>query len=1149
MAIRTKYGKTPWGAEWLQSLEKVDFSNRLPRGRSYANRGMVSSIDIHGTRVIAKVKGSRPRPYSVDIKIPELPENIKAALGEKLEQEKLWQVALGNQQFAPEFLKWLKEIQGVFPKRWNDWHMGCSCPDWAVPCKHLASVIYALSQEIDRNPFLLFSLVGVDLNLKQAEESFDFFEQWSDFYGGTTSESHEALNKLDLSAIQTQGLDLLQMLAEAPPFYGKDFHKELTLFYKGLKRYPVYDLFEGAEDDPIFSTLKTVGNIQLTLDDKAEFFKLASSKSKRFTALPFDAKALLNFLSSLTPSDLPMFHPKIQWMQQAFSLAQHLVQQQLVRPSLWQAKKGFHILWAPISTEPAVEKALKQLEGAMPDGLIQLSSKTISNKLSEEGKLHALMIFLVEQLLATKLDESVVADHQALDHLFYRKKEVTFERIEDQSIPQAIALWLRPWQGLKKTHHYLLELVDQPSHIRASLKVAELGNKQEAIPLVEALKSDLPLKVLQDLEWLHRRWVPLGQLWRKDHVLLNYDPLELKDLLLQILPELQRLGMELRLDKALRSVVRPAISMRVDSSSDRVQSFFSMKELFEFDWKMALGDQLVDPAEFLKKALQLEGVVRIKDQYVMIDPTEIAKIQKRFEKLKDPKPMELIQIALSGEFEGTKIERTDTLMRLLENLRQQQSVDHPQGLLAELRPYQIEGYHWLYRNAKMGVGSILADDMGLGKTLQAISFLLKLKEEGHLSAKQAALIVLPTGLLTNWAHELQRFAPSLMFDTFHGQQRQINENVELTLTSYGMLRNQTAIFKKKKWQVMIIDEAQAIKNSTTAQSKAVRSVSAQMKIALSGTPVENSLTEYWSIMDYTNKGYLGALTAFKKNFVKPIELKQDEKQLHTFREITAPFIKRRLKTDKTVIADLPEKIEEDRYVNLTTEQSSLYEAVLNENLRQIREADGIQRKGMVLKMITALKQICNHPAQYHKESEIDHQFSGKAEALLPLIKEVISRGEKIIIFTQYRTAGDLIQQWIEKEVGLKAEFLHGGCSRKDRDEMVDQFQNNPDHRILLLSLKAAGTGLNLVAASHVVHFDLWWNPAVESQATDRAFRIGQKKNVMVHRLICSGTFEEKINEMINNKKGLADKVMEGNSQKWLGEMSNQELDAFFQLER
>jgi SNF2 family DNA or RNA helicase len=349
---------------------------------------------------------------------------------------------------------------------------------------------------------------------------------------------------------------------------------------------------------------------------------------------------------------------------------------------------------------------------------------------------------------------------------------------------------------------------------------------------------------------------------------------------------------------------------------------------------------------------------------------------------------------------------------------------------------------------------------------------------------------------------------------------------------------------------MIVDEAQNIKNYDTAQSKAVKSIPANIRIAMSGTPVENRLTEFWSIMDYANKGYLGTIKTFKEDFANPIQLSNDENVTAKFRKITAPFMMRRMKTDKTIISDLPDKIEQNQFAQLTKQQAALYQKTMLAAMEEIEGCDGkdqqtlFKRQGLVLQMILALKQVCNHPTQFLKNGQFDASLSGKTELLLELLDSIVDSSEKVLIFTQFTEMGDLLQRFIEERFGERPMFYHGGCSVKQREEMVHRFQHNRADKIFLLSLKAAGTGLNLTAASHVIHYDLWWNPAVENQATDRAYRIGQDKNVMVHRMICKNTFEERIDEMIQKKKHLAEMTV-ATGENWIGKLSNKELREIF----
>jgi SNF2 family DNA or RNA helicase len=441
--------------------------------------------------------------------------------------------------------------------------------------------------------------------------------------------------------------------------------------------------------------------------------------------------------------------------------------------------------------------------------------------------------------------------------------------------------------------------------------------------------------------------------------------------------------------------------------------------------------------------------------------------------------------------------------------------------------------------------------MGLGKTLQVISILLKFKEENAINDKHKALVVMPTGLLTNWQAEIAKFAPSVTTHIFHGAGRELKQfDADVMLTTYGVLRSDADLLKKVKWQVMIIDEAQNIKNHDAAQSKAVKSIHSNIRIAMSGTPVENRLTEFWSIMDFANKGYLGNVKSFKDDFANPIQVFNDEQVVSKFRKITAPFMLRRMKSDKSIISDLPDKIEQNQYSVLTKQQASLYEKTIRAAMEEIEGYDGsdsqtlFKRQGLVLQMILALKQICNHPTQFLKNGQFDSSLSGKMELLFELLDSIVESGEKVLIFTQFREMGDLLERFIAERFGEKPMFYHGGCNITQRQDMVERFQHNRADKIFILSLKAAGTGLNLTAASHVIHFDLWWNPAVENQATDRAYRIGQKKNVMVHRMITKNTFEERIDEMIQKKKHLADMTV-ATGENWIGKLSNKELQEIF----
>lgn len=558
--------------------------------------------------------------------------------------------------------------------------------------------------------------------------------------------------------------------------------------------------------------------------------------------------------------------------------------------------------------------------------------------------------------------------------------------------------------------------------------------------------------------------------------------------------------------------------------------------------QIAIGDKTIPIAEFRKLIKGVSGVVNIKGQYVLIDQKEIQTLLNNMDEDKALSHADLLQSALLEEYQEAKITLSPAARKIIKELMQSEQMALPKHLKATLRPYQERGYQWLYNNSKVGFGSIIADDMGLGKTLQVISLLLQFKQEGRLN-KRKALIVVPTTLITNWQKEIERFAPELQPHIYHGAKRAFKtDGCDLVITSYGMLRSDAALFQKIRWEVLAIDEAQNIKNPGTEQTKAVKKLKADVKIAMSGTPVENRLSEYWSLFDFVNSGYLGSAKYFNKVFALPIEIENNAAQLERFKKMTAPFILRRLKTDKSIINDLPEKMEHDCFVQLSKEQTALYQEVVNTMLDALKstEEHSIERKGLVFKMMTALKQICNHPSQFLKKEDDRVALSGKTELLLELLASIYEQDEKVLIFTQYKEMGEILARILEDAFDTKPLFLHGGVPRKKRDDMVEEFQNKKHVKIFILSIKAGGTGLNLTAANHVIHYDLWWNPAVEAQATDRAFRIGQQKNVLVHRLISKGTFEEKINQMLEDKKHLADLTV-ASGEKWMGDLSTKEL--------
>jgi len=498
------------------------------------------------------------------------------------------------------------------------------------------------------------------------------------------------------------------------------------------------------------------------------------------------------------------------------------------------------------------------------------------------------------------------------------------------------------------------------------------------------------------------------------------------------------------------------------------------------------------------------------------------------------------------------------------------SAKRVRGLKASLRPYQHNGVNWLHTMSSLQLGACLADDMGLGKTIQILALLLLVKQQRQPAASQlrksheadpppltkASLLVVPASLMANWQSEIAKFTPSLRATTLHPAETDIDlkddaevetviNSADLVITTYAML-SRLSVVATRTWRLLVLDEAQAIKNPSTRQTKAVKQLHAGARIALTGTPIENSLGDLWSLFDFLNPGLLGNATEFKR-FVKQLSTDQ-EPDFSSLRRLVGPYILRRLKTDKRVISDLPEKSEISAYCGLSKQQAKLYQASVRELSRQLSRVDGMKRRGLVLAYLMRFKQICNHPAQWMGAGEYATTDSGKFQRLERLCSELAERQEKVLVFSQFREISSPLSALLEGVYGRAGLVLHGGTAVKKRQTMVDQFQQDDGPPFFVLSLKAGGTGLNLTAASHVIHFDRWWNPAVENQATDRAFRIGQKRNVMVHKFVCRGTIEEKIDQMINEKVALADSVLDADGGKMLTEMADDELMQFVALD-
>ena len=602
------------------------------------------------------------------------------------------------------------------------------------------------------------------------------------------------------------------------------------------------------------------------------------------------------------------------------------------------------------------------------------------------------------------------------------------------------------------------------------------------------------------------------------------------------------------------------------------KGILSLRSLVQFDWELALGGEPLSREEFERLVALKQPLVQVRGQWVLLQPEEV-EAAIAFWKQRQEREMELrdaLNVALGatetvGGLPLTGVEVSGTLAEMVEQLQdgeQMTEIPTPDAFVGTLRPYQKRGTSWLAFMRRWGLGACLADDMGLGKTIQAIALLLHEREQNG-DDMEPALVICPASVLTNWKRESNRFAPDLRVLIQHGTDRATDETFvdevaprhDVILTTYGTARRDVTFLRFVPWSDVILDEAQNIKNPSAKQTRAVRRLEADNRIALTGTPVENRLSELWSIMQFLNPDLLGSQKRFRETFALPIERYQDAEATARLRNLVDPFILRRLKSDPTIIQDLPEKMEMKIPCTLTEEQATLYQAVVKESLERVEEAERegesqFSRQGAVLKALLRLKQICNHPAQYLSDGSALPGRSGKLERLTEMLEEVLDVEDRALIFTQFAEMGQMLHTYLQTLFGVEALYLHGGTPVGQRDRMVQRFQSENGPPLFILSLRAGGTGLNLTAANHVFHFDRWWNPAVEDQATDRAYRIGQTRTVEVHKLLCAGTLEERIDALIESKKDLAQRVV-GAGESWLGDLSTDEFREIItlQLER
>lgn len=1217
---RTEYGTTWWGQKWLEALNGMDYSGRLPRGKSYANTGKVLSFTIDENKglIKAKVAGHYEPFYRIKISLPPITEQQHKKLIAEINKSPLVLAKLTARQLDPSVLTICDKLHiKLFPKSWQDLDLSCSCPDYAVPCKHIAAVIYKISQEIDANPFVLFKLRGIDLisdlqknGLSIERATHAELPTWKELIhtektipDGIEPESWEVytpqgrqewlrnISNLSYTQINFDPESIVKILSPAPAGY---VHGDLREFVRKVlnkaSKLASEQIKNTSERTPPSyhgeHAMLCVNTWGQTIAEEGLSWKefdpyKGGLVDRSIGALRHDGTQVAlheMFSGYINPERLADSSEFIEALYNAWLIASKLTVASAVIPRIYEpTEECFTVDWIPATSNLEIQKLtilLGNLLEGIPSYYVDILDRPEYFSPQTLGEIF-LGMFIQSYIKAAY--EELMSEREPLleqDALFAGQ----FIDCEDDKTLQATRLRLTDWlSALTIARVNLLpvltvkDLENPGAKARSAIDAfgravsIELGfeipseKEDDVAPyfsfgqfLRDSELSDLKFDAMRASAKLSDYCPELSKILEDASVRTSLTMEQLTPLMFNSLPALSMLGVKVILPSSLKHLLTPQMSLNMDIEQDWDKStgLMGLASLLDFNWQIAIGKNTLTAQEFARISGNAGQIVKFHNEFVYVDPKQISDIQRKLRsKGTPPSRGALIRGLLTGQLDKTTVLLSDSVKKSLAELFEEKRIDTPKSLNANLRHYQERGYQWLMRNMQIGVGSILADDMGLGKTIQVLTFLDKLRENGLLT-KKPGLIVVPTSLLANWQREATKFTPKLKVQLYYGQSRDFDpQKTHVVLTTYGTLRRDTSL-QKQKYSVLIIDEAQAIKNHKTSTFKTVKNIKADHCVAMSGTPVENRLLEYWSIMEAVNPGLLGSETGFKKEFADPIEVRHDLPSAERFKQLTAPFILRRLKSDKKIISDLPDKISIDEFCTLTPEQVALYKETVDRAMDKLNA--GLQdfaRRALVLQLITQLKQICNAPLQYEKNSPYkEPHYSGKMERLFEILDNVISSGKKALIFTQFKEMGILLQKWIGERYNKKPNFIHGGVGVKRRQEIVDSFQTDRSDKLLILSLKAAGTGLNLTAASAVIHYDLWWNPAVEAQATDRAYRIGQKDNVTAYRLISADTFEEKINALIESKKALAEMTV-ATGEHWLTDLTDKQLNEIFTINK
>lgn len=1109
--------------DWFENFSKHYFEEKYEYYYMYDhNKELHPYKNIKGVKIKENVLSGyiihgKYDYNDIEIKFNVFDDDEKNKLNDIIEKNPINKFKIINKTL-PEDL--LKSGINILPESLDDLDIECSYDNDEDNLIDVLSILKEFNKRLMKNNFLIFKLRGLDLNRKITFPIKNMGEILEFNYKITSDDTR-------LTNLHDANIALLKNIEY--PNYSFDF------IYDGLFESLNEEINQITED---FNSNNYGDDKTYIQNNKLENNIFMENSSENIIDIDNDynmtnngqfnsPEKLFTFLNEINRTNIESADNRISFLKKILELTYELVGMYSIAPEIFKTEQYYQIRWIPSFYNSNVINYCRKYYDNCPDNLVTFNQK----QLSKENQVIILISLLMDALISFAVEKNKIKGLDYISNIVF--KLFTGEKIKHgiekhHSTAESISKQLSVFHLNELNYTYVMTIDER---FNLDIKIKE----ENTYKSIEEANED-QLKNIRKIYNLFTYYKIENTIYEKIR-LNNKNFIIFCNNILELLPLIN--VQLINPFKIIHSKMDLILDIKVNEDD------FKLKNISDYYyWKIRFNDSEITLRDFDSITDDTNELIKIDDKIYLVDGYEFRHLKRYTWLLKQKeKSNEVLQYAILGEYIDLKFELSDYFKKLIKTSK---IYEQPKTLKGKLRPYQKIGYSWLIQNIKSGFGSILADDMGLGKTLQVLATILHFKEKNQLD-KHPSLIIVPPTLISNWQQEIERFAPELSYYIYYGSNRTFPSKYhDIILTSYGIIRSDLEMFVNESWFICVIDEAQNIKNPSTRQTIAIKEVDAFNRIALTGTPIENRLTDYWSIFDFVNQGYLSSLEDFKTKYVVPIEKLGNEETLNNLKTIAKPFVLRRLKSDDEIRGELPEKFVNDIYCSLTKKQINLYNNLLNGNFEKIKDKKGIERKGSILKLITSLKQTCNHPGQYLNHENMRINESGKMELLVNILENILEMDEKVLIFTQYVEMGKIIQNLISKKFDMDVLFLHGSQSQSKRKEVIDSFQEFPDYKILVATLKTGGTGLNLTASQNVIHYDLWWNPAVENQATDRVHRIGQKNDVMVYRFITKGTLEESIDQMVKNKIDLANKTI-STDRTFITELSNDELRELLRL--